>query len=184
MISWLFDVLIPVAGLNALINAVSPPEYSENVVIPTICPPTIAEYPLTSTVNVVALVLVIGNLPLLKAAFEVDAGSVDLGYGCSVWWASLSQVNVKVLSAIVILSPVLSPWFVVVTMVNIPLWGLYAVPVVAASPAPVLTLVIAPVVKASSSLTNIWVPVNVEVLPVNWSLISSSIKTLLVTDSL
>ena len=84
MISWLFDVLIPVAGLNALINAVSPPEYSENVVIPTICPPTIAEYPLTSTVNVVALVLVIGNLPLLKAAFEVDAGSVDLGYGCSV----------------------------------------------------------------------------------------------------
>ena len=40
-------------------------------------------------------------------------------------------------------------------MVNIPLCGLYAVPVVAASPAPVLTLVIAPVVKASSSLTNI-----------------------------
>ena len=75
---------MPVAGLNALINAVSPPEYSVKVVIPTICPPIMAEYPLTSTVNVVALVLVIGNLPLLSAPLEVDAGSVDLGYVCSV----------------------------------------------------------------------------------------------------
>ena len=134
---------------------------SLNELKPTICPPTIGV--LVTTVNVVALTTVtVRSAP--------DAGSEERGYGCNVEWLSLSQVKTNELSTRRTLAPVERPWLVVVTIVKIPEYAWYEVPVVAVKVPDPPEIIVIPFPVADLKM---WTPLNVSVFALNWPLISS-----------
>ena len=89
----------------------------------------------------------------------------------------MSQVKINELLAKRILAPLFNPWLVSVFIFNTPVAGLYDVPEIAVnSPVPPDCIDI-PLVVAR---LNIWIPIKVWLLALNWLLISSINSTLAV----